>query len=59
MPDPVAHAINHLLDHIQKLDEQVEALKQALLAHGVALKDAPMPELEHCQLGQSEDDLVG
>ena len=55
MPDPVAHAINHMLDHIQKLDEQVDALKQALLAHGVTLKDAPIPELEHCQIGQGED----
>ncbi|WP_045224527.1 serine O-acetyltransferase [Methyloterricola oryzae] len=56
MPDPVAHAINHMLDHIQKLDEQVEAMKAALLAHGVELQDAPLPELEHCQLAQCKDD---
>ncbi len=58
MPDPVAHAINHMLDHIQKLDEQVDAMKAALLAHGVELQDAPLPELEHCQLAQCKDDTA-
>jgi serine O-acetyltransferase len=58
MPDPVAHAINHMLDHIQKLDEQVEAMKAALLAHGVELQDAPLPELEHCQLAQCKDNTT-
>jgi serine O-acetyltransferase len=57
MPDPVAHAINHMLDHIQKLDEQVEAMKVALLAHGVELQDAPLPELEHCQIAQGQDEI--
>jgi serine O-acetyltransferase len=55
MPDPVAHAINHMLDHIHKLDNQVEALKQALLEHGVNLDDAPLPELEDCQIEQGEE----
>ncbi len=30
MPDPVAYAINHMLDHIQTLDEQVEDLGEDL-----------------------------
>jgi serine O-acetyltransferase len=57
MPDPVAHAINHMLEHIQKLDERVETLKQALLEHGVKIEDDPLPELENCQIEQGEDEL--
>jgi serine O-acetyltransferase len=54
MPDPVAHAINHMLDHIQKLDGQVEALKQAMIDHGVNIDGAVIPELENCQIGQND-----
>jgi len=54
MPDPVAHAINHMLDHIQKLDEQIEVLQTAMRDHGIAMKNAPLPELEKCQIEQCE-----
>ena len=54
MPDPVAHAINHMLDHIQKLDTQVEALKQAMMDHGVSIDGTCVPELENCQIGQND-----
>ena len=56
MPDPVAHAINHMLEHIQQLDGQIECLKHALQQHGVILQDAPLPELENCQIAQGEDE---
>jgi len=55
MPDPVAHAINHMLDHIQQLDGQIEALKRALRENGIAVREAPLPELEHCQIEQGDD----
>lgn len=54
MPDPVAHAINHMLDHIQKLDAQVESLKQAIIDHGINLQGAGIPELENCQIGRND-----
>jgi serine O-acetyltransferase len=54
MPDPIAHAINHMLDHIQKLDEQVEALKLALKAQGVVVQEGGLPELENCQIDPGE-----
>jgi serine O-acetyltransferase len=50
MPDPVAHAINHMLDHIQVLDQQLASLKQALRERGIDLEEAPLPELDGCQL---------
>ncbi|MBP1149246.1 MULTISPECIES: serine O-acetyltransferase [unclassified Methylocaldum] len=55
MPDPVAHAINHMLDHIQALDEQIEALKRALKQQGIGVSEAPLPELEHCELKTGEE----
>ncbi|MFN5745831.1 MAG: serine O-acetyltransferase [Methylococcaceae bacterium] len=55
MPDPVAHAVNQILDHIQKLDEQVEALKAALQRQGVSITESPLPELEHCELGHGDE----
>jgi serine O-acetyltransferase len=41
MPDPVANAISAMLDHIQKLDEQMVRVCKVL--HEV---DSRMPELE-------------
>ena len=55
MPDPVAHAINHMLDHIQGLDEQIEALKRALKQQGIDVSEKPLPELKHCELMQGEE----
>jgi serine O-acetyltransferase len=55
MPDPVAHAINHMLDHIQGLDEQIEALKRVLKQQGIDVSEQPLPELEHCELKQGEE----
>lgn len=55
MPDPVAHAVNHMLDHIQGLDEQIMALKRALKQQGIDVSEKPIPELEHCELKQGEE----
>jgi serine O-acetyltransferase len=55
MPDPVAHAINHMLDHMAGLDEQIKALKRALRQQGVEVSEEPLPELEHCELKQGEE----
>jgi serine O-acetyltransferase len=54
MPDPVAYAINHMLDHIQALDEQIDALKRVLEQQGIEVAERPLPELEHCSLKQGE-----
>ena len=57
MPDPVAHAVNHMLDHIHSLDEQIVAMKQALRQQGIDLAERPLPELEveQCELRQGEE----
>lgn len=57
MPDPVAYAINHMLDHIQALDQQLEDLRIALRNAGISLPEVPLPPLEACELrdGEIED----
>jgi len=50
MPDPVAHAINHMLDHIHLLDKQLEIMKQALLDANIVCEQQELPGLDDCQI---------
>jgi len=50
MPDPVAHAINHMLDHIHIMDKQLEKMRAALNAAGMAVDEEPIPELDDCEI---------
>lgn len=50
MPDPVAYAINHMLDHIHMMDKQLEGMKQALNEAGIQYKQKPIPELDGCEI---------
>lgn len=56
MPDPVAYAINHMLDHIQLMDRQLKELKQALKEAGVQLKEVPLPELQGVEIDDGESE---
>lgn len=56
MPDPVAYAINHMLDHIQGLDKQVNELREALRKAGINLPEVPLPPLESCELGNGQEE---
>ena len=48
MPDPIAHAINHMLDHIHLMDEQLEKMRQTLSDAGIEHHQKPIPELNDC-----------
>jgi serine O-acetyltransferase len=51
MPDPEAHAINRMLDHIHALDRAVRVLCQALREAGIEPKgELRLPNLNGCQL---------
>lgn len=50
MPDPVAYAINHMLDHIQDLDKQIEAMQKAMNEAGINCENTPIGSLEGCQI---------
>jgi serine O-acetyltransferase len=55
--DPVANAIDHLLEHILKLKEQVEALQEAAQIHGIAVNDIPLQQSwEDCRVDCEEDE---
>ena len=49
-PDPVAYAINHMLDHIQLLDKQVNDMKEAMRGAGIKCQQGEIPDLDNCEL---------
>lgn len=50
MPDPVAYAINHMLDHIQQLDKQLVDMKKALNDAGIDYQADALPQLNDCEI---------
>ncbi len=54
MPDPVAHAINCLLDHIHALDQKIELMNQAMERAGVKVTDVKLPALDGCEINENK-----
>lgn len=50
MTDPVAHAINHMLDHIHLMDVQLDTMKKALNDAGIDCKEQDIPKLNDCEI---------
>ena len=50
MPDPVAQAINHMLDHMHAADRKMEILCRALKKAGIEVEKLDLPGLELCDL---------
>jgi serine O-acetyltransferase len=50
LPDPEAHAINQMLDHLQALDRTVRQLRQTLLEAGIDPGELQLCELQGCEL---------
>jgi serine O-acetyltransferase len=50
-PDPVAHAINCILDHSHAMDAKVEKMCQALKSLNAEFTDIELPELGPCDIG--------
>jgi serine O-acetyltransferase len=49
-PDPVAYAINHMLDHIQQMDQQMLGMKQAMKKAGIKCRQQDLSSLDNCEL---------
>ncbi|MEA3274960.1 MAG: serine O-acetyltransferase [Pseudomonadota bacterium] len=49
-PDPVAHAINCMLDHIHLMDQRMEAVSKALEQQGISGHFNHLPDLEACEI---------
>lgn len=50
LPDPEAHAINQMLDHIHSLDRTVRQLCKALRGAGIEPGELCLPDLRGCEL---------
>ncbi|MEY4768077.1 MAG: hypothetical protein RL637_716 [Pseudomonadota bacterium] len=55
MPDPIAQAINQMLDHIHQMDKQVEAMQQALIVAGIECPIAKVSQLEACEINDTQE----
>lgn len=55
MPDPVAHAINGMLDHIHAMDAKMAEMCHSINELGGKVDEAVLPELEGCELEDGED----
>ena len=56
-PDPVAHAINCLLDHIHLMDHRLQSMTEALERLGVSSGDLEqIPEIEACEIVSAAED---
>jgi serine O-acetyltransferase len=53
MPDPVAHSINAMLDHIHAMDTRMEQMQQALNGLGASLTAASLPPLDDCEIPEA------
>lgn len=58
-PDPVAHAINCMLDHIHLMDQRMEAMGKALEQRGITGHFSGLPEIEACELHSVGENLEG
>jgi serine O-acetyltransferase len=50
--DPVAHAINCMLDHIHAMDTKMAEMCQVIEQLGGKVGDTPMPVLESCEINE-------
>lgn len=50
MPDPVSHAINHMLDHIHLMDKRLDDMKGVLNNAGIKYDQQDIPKLKDCQI---------
>ncbi len=55
MPDPVANAVNAMLDHIHAMDNKMETMCKALKGLGMEIADLNLPELGPCKISQEDE----
>ncbi|RLJ15782.1 serine O-acetyltransferase [bacterium endosymbiont of Escarpia laminata] len=57
-PDPVAHAINCMLDHMHVMDKKMESMCEALKSMGLEEADELLPELDSCEIISTAEELL-
>jgi serine O-acetyltransferase len=58
MPDPVANAINRMLDHIHLLDKQIELMNHALNEAGINCTETPISTLDGCEIADGYENQL-
>ena len=56
-PDPVAHAINCMLDHIHVVESKLEKMCEVLRGMGYEPTDEELPDLGSCEIISTADEL--
>jgi serine O-acetyltransferase len=54
-PDPIANAINRMLDHIHHMDQRVEQMSQALESRGIMQHFEHDPTLDQVEIPPATD----
>jgi len=57
-PDPVAHAINCMLDHIHIMDERMQTMCRVIKKVSEEQPDLDIPELESCEIASTAEELL-
>ncbi|MCU7808085.1 MAG: serine O-acetyltransferase, partial [Candidatus Thiodiazotropha sp. (ex Semelilucina semeliformis)] len=56
-PDPVAQAINCMLDHMHVMDSKMQSMCEALKRMGVEETDEELPALDSCEIISTAEEL--
>jgi serine O-acetyltransferase len=56
VPDPVANAVNRMLDHIHVMDRRMEAMSRALEEHGITRHFEHLDDLDGCEIEPATED---
>jgi serine O-acetyltransferase len=56
-PDPVAQAINCMLDHMHVIDKRMQSMCEAMKRMGVEEVEGELPELESCEIISTAEEL--
>lgn len=56
-PDPVAHAINCMLDHIHVMDERMKTMCEAIKEVSGAQLDTELPSLDSCEIASTAEEI--
>jgi serine O-acetyltransferase len=58
MPDPVAQAINRMLDHMHAMDAKLEQMCKAMKDMGLNAEGFKLPELDSCEIRSTGEDAA-
>ncbi|MES9906602.1 MAG: serine O-acetyltransferase [Sedimenticola sp.] len=57
-PDPVAHAINCMLDHIHVMDQRMQQMCETLKRVSEEQPDLDLPDLNACEIASTAEELL-